>query len=36
MPEAALPFIAAIVAAFVFFMVALGAASLYSGSSDDK
>lgn len=36
MPEAAVPFIAAIVAAFVFFMVAVGAASLYAGEPQDK
>lgn len=36
MPQDAVPFVAAIVAAFVFFMAALGLASLYSGSSPDK
>ncbi|KAK0342131.1 hypothetical protein LTR94_023507 [Friedmanniomyces endolithicus] len=36
MPHDAVPFVAAIVAAFVFFMAALGLASLYSGSSPDK
>ncbi|MDQ1153272.1 hypothetical protein QE389_000471 [Brevundimonas sp. SORGH_AS 993] len=36
MPEAAVPFIAAIVAAFVFFMIAIGGASFYSRSSDEK
>jgi hypothetical protein len=36
MPEAAIPFIAAVVAAFAFFMVALGAASFYARTTDDK
>ena len=36
MPQAAVPFVAAIVAAFAFFIIAVGAASLYSGSSDEK
>lgn len=36
MPQAALPFVAAIVAAFVFFMVAVGCASLYSRPFDEK
>jgi hypothetical protein len=36
MPQDAVPFVAAIVAAFVFFMAALGLASLYSRSSEDK
>ena len=36
MPETAVPFIAAIVAAFVFFMVAIGAASLYAREPDQK
>ena len=36
MPEAAVPFIAAIVAAFVFFMVAVGAAALYAREPGEK
>ena len=36
MPHNAIPFVAATVAAFVFFMLALGAASFWSRSSDDK
>ena len=36
MPQDAVPFVAAIVAAFVFFMGALALASLYSRSSSDK
>jgi len=36
MPQSAVPFVAAIVMAFAFFMVALGAASLYSSSADEK
>ena len=36
MPQDAVPFVAAIVAAFVFFMAALTLAGLYSRSSDDK
>lgn len=36
MPHDAVPFIAAIVAAFVFFMAAVGLASLYARSTDEK
>lgn len=36
MPHDAIPFVAAIVAAFAFFMGALALASLYSRSSSDK
>ncbi len=36
MPEAAVPFIAAIVAAFVFFMVAVSAAALYAREPGEK
>jgi hypothetical protein len=36
MPADAVPFIAAMVAAFAFFMIALGAASLWARNTDDK
>lgn len=36
MPDSAVPFIAAIVAAFAFFMVAVGAAALYAREQDQK
>ncbi|MDQ0453050.1 hypothetical protein QOZ96_003012 [Brevundimonas nasdae] len=36
MPADAIPVVAAIVAAFVFFMGALGAAALWSGSPKQK
>ena len=36
LPEAAVPFVAAIVAAFVFFIAAVGAASLYARDPEEK
>lgn len=36
MPQDAVPFVAAIVAAFVFFMVVLGGVALWSSSPGEK